>query len=335
MEINLSALESAISAEIESNNNNNNFTRENTSEYKVFYPYVDGQYEIRLFFNFKANKVQRLITRHGNEGKNPKVACLSAYGEECPACKVVKEIENLLGKESGISRKFGYSKRGICFAQIIDGPGKVFQGEYAAQKGDIVLLMYPKSVYDAINGILMSAIKSKKFDDIANSNTAYHITINKDSSKGPNAYQVLQTFTQSTLYKNDSEFENFIGSLPNLDEQILPINPTSEIYKATKVFAETLTSQYLSNGVVNPNGAVVGESKPAAAKLNEIIDDTPTSDVNDLKEIPIDDDDIPFDTKPVGNTNNSEKPNCFGKYDKENSTCWLCPHDIDCQKQNA
>ncbi len=364
MEINIKALEKSVSAEIESNNNNTVFNnRPNTSDnpYKIFYPFNDGQYELRLFFNFKANKVQRLITRHGNEPKAPKLPCLSMYNMPCPACKIIKDIESVQGEGSEIQRKYGYKKKGICYAQIIDAPSKTFQGEYAPQKGDIVLLMYPKTVFDAINNIILAAIRSDKLNDIVNSNVAYHLTLSKDSSKGPNAYQILQTFNQSKLFNSDDEFEKFISELPNLDEQLVPENISNddgkmaEIHNSVKAFAELLASTYLNGSVVNPNQAVVEENKgvTATAKLDSIIDDTPTTnnvptytvDESDLKEIIVDDDDLPFDVSDNSTNNSAEtntnadanegKPECFGKYNKNSSTCWLCPNDIECQKVNA
>ena len=361
MEINIKDLEKIVSADIEANNSTpfNNQTSTTDNPYKVFYPFNDGQYELRLFFNFKANKVQRLIVRHGNEPKAPKLPCLSMYNMPCPACKVIKDIESVQGDNSEIQRKYGYKKKGICYAQIIDAPSKTFQGDFAPKKGDIVLLMYPKTVFDAINNIVLSAIRSGKINDIVNSNVAYHITLNKDSSKGPNAYQVLQTFNQSQLFKTDDEFEKFICELPNLDEQLVIETPDdgkmAEIHNSVKAFAELLASTYLNNSIVNPNQAVVEENKgvTATAKLDSIIDDTPTTniptstDVSDLKEIIIDDEDLPFEINDNNTNNNAEnnsstsetsndgKPECFGKYNKNSSTCWLCPNDIECQKANA
>lgn len=340
MKINISELENAISEEINSSNNGNNANRNSENPYKIFYPFNDGEYEFRIFFNFKANRVQRLIIRHNNDGKNAKVPCLSAYGEDCPACKAIKDVENALGKDIGVFRRYGYSKKGICYAQIIQAPDKALKGENAPQKGDIVLLMYPKSVFDSINSIIMSAIKSDKIDDIVNKNVAYHISLNRDSSKGPNGYQVIQTFNQSKLFNTDEEFDKFISELPNLDEQIVPTTPKQETFQATKAFAEVVTSTYLNGAVSNPNESDTPQvQKSVAQKLDEIIDtgddDMPwdsgnnSMDVSQLKEIPVDDIDIETETE-----SKSSNPECFGKYNKDSSTCWLCPCDIECQKKS-
>lgn len=323
MKIDLNRLkEQAQVEEQESNSRSNNGSN---GDYRVVYPGENGKLTVKLLFNLKSETVQRKITRH-DTGKF-KVACLEQYGEDCPACKAVQEAETNRGKEAGAFRKYGWKVRGLCFAQIIDHEATYFTKDGDPKKGDIVILQYPRTVYDLINKIIIDSINQGV--NLVSENEGIPIVIER-TQKGnafPSYNAYLFPYGSRKSFEDDAEktgeqkFDELLESLPDLSETMIPKHPTEEVRKQIKALADTINQEYaIGNGVVNPGDKVPEkkEEQPSSGNLGDL--GKPQESKPEEK--------TESDSVPV--QNNGSKPECYGHHKNGEKKCMLCPLEEDC-----
>lgn len=328
MKVDLNKLKALAQEEEEQNNNKNS----NDTGYKVVYPAKNGKLTVKLLFNLKSQTVQRKIMRH-DAGKT-KVVCLEQYGEECPACNAIREVETNRGRESGVFRKYGWKTRGICFAQIIDHEATYFTEDSDPKNGDVVILMYPKTVYDMINKIIIDSIDQGV--NLVSENEGIPIVIER-TQKGSsiptyNAYLFpygqRKSFNDTSEKTGDQLFDELLENLPDLSETMIPKYPTEEVRKQNEALAETISQEYeIGTGVINP-----GDKLPDNILDEE--DDNKTSNLgeiaNNTSEPYVSDDDLPFDNNEQSNSNEEQMPECFGNHKNGERKCILCPHEESC-----
>lgn len=291
------------------------------SQYPVVYLGTNGKLTVRILFNMGLGGIQKKVIRH--EVGKEKVACLSVYGEDCPVCSAIRESEELRGKECGAFRKYGYKVRGVCYAQVIDFSDKFFEGKDVKKK-DIITLMYPKSVYDKINALIVDS--GDNLSKVVCDNDGIPMVIER-SQKSPNAipdYTVslypfgsVKSFESSDCTEGktpDDMFQDMLSELPNLGEQFVPVNPNDEVRKANKAAADVIRQEYILDKTVNPGDEVIPNNKPDTGA--EQIAQNPTT-----VQTPVS----------VNSSTSGDKPECFGHHDdNDQNKCLVCPYEVEC-----
>jgi len=319
MDIDFSKLQQMASTELEESNKSNN-----NSQYKLVYP-GDGKIKVKLLYNMKMSGVQRKIIRH-DTGKG-KVSCLQMYGEECGICGAIHSAEELLGKECGAYQKYGYKIRGICYGQITFLSDGYFKKPDDPKVGDVVLLMYPKTVYDLFNKIIVDS--GEHIGGLVAENKGRVIVIDKEQqANGYPKYTVaVDPYGESISCVDDkgnpdnAAFEALLEEIPDLREDFSPRYPDEKTMTAVKALAEVINTEYMSSHVISPNNketANPAQNPPAASSIA----DTAKTTTNDG---------APFDggtqTAPL---DTAGKPDCFGKHSDGERKCLVCSHEVDC-----
>lgn len=306
-------------------------------KYQLLYPGI-GLTEVRLLFNPLSNSCMRLINRHtiGEE----KVACMRTYDREkrCPICDALTDIKNATGTDM---YKMASKTRGIALAQFVKANYKVSD---KIKPGDIVLFMFPWTVYKEIQETLGRLPNEEALAAILTDNTGYTLQVSHDPNHNYSA--TLSPFGQYTSCDDQAAFDQLLASLENLNDQILPANVTEELTRSMVNHAADLRAQYLK---IQPQ-QVITEDRP--------IDQSPVvtgTNYSQMQQKP--DDEIPFDhgtitettvvQTPVGQTietvttkdssptvGANGKPECFGKYGSpeiDGNMCLLCPEEMSCR----
>ena len=323
-------------AKLEQSKTNTKETNED-NQYKLLYPHQQGQIVFRLLPNNKANAVQRLIARHKipdttNQYGSKNVACMNAhYNEDCPICRAIKDAQQLNGKDCDAFRKFGYKQRGICYAYIVS-----ITPEYKDIKaGDIVLFMYPKSVYTEIQNQIVQY--AQNLDDIFNKNEgATFILENKKSATGFPEYSVKVNVgwgnpVLAPVTSSQAEYDALLNTLPDLNEVMVPSKKPDNLDADATAAADLIKITYgcVSEGykkAQDTNGNTIANSFNRSSI--DIVEDAPpiptpppaTNGWSAPWEIP---------SSPSAPAATDGKPTCFGCHSGE-AKCSLCEYEIEC-----
>lgn len=324
-----------------------------SSKYPLVYPAQNGKLVVKLLYNVKSGIVQRKIVRHN--GEKEKIPCLQQmYGIECPICVSINQVEQTLGKEMGAWRKYGYKVRGICYAQIMDHEATYFNGEGEPKKGDIVLLMYPASVYDEINRIIIDS--GEHLEQLVAQNEGLPIVINRslkangipEYSTSVYPYGKMKSFEDSTevvdgkpvIKTGDQKFEEVLNEIPNLNESlgVAQYQDDSTIEKANAL-GETITQEYMGSKIVNPSepqGTQFANEIPQnmfgeqQAIQNEVNKQAQAQVVVQTTTQPILENNTTIVSEQVSSGNISNRPPCFGQHKDNEKNCLMCPMEDDC-----
>lgn len=331
MKLNIDNLRKTISSDMDSKSNNANNSE---NQYKLVYPFNEGKYTVRILYNAKAQVVQRKILRHATADKKTKVPCLAPYGEDCPVCSAIKEAEQVRGEDCGAFRKYGYTTRGICYAQMVEAPAEVFK-DGSVKRGDIIMLMYPKTVFNAINNIMIES--GEQLGEIVSENLGHPIVLDVQSVNGKKQYSAQIALKKQQVCDTDDQFDALLNNLPNINEQFVPLYPDDEIRKSAKALAESIKSEYINNTVIDPGipTKVYGEE----IKYTQA-DTVPTTEATQTVPEIVDNDDVPFvvndtvtEAKPeVSESVGGDCPDCFGCYNSGDKKCMLCIKELECMK---
>lgn len=211
---------------------------------KLIYP-QQGNLKVKLLFNPKSSVVTRLIGRHNVNGT--KVPCLTEYKQDCPVCKTLTSIESAKGIDLW---KFKKQSRGLAFAQYIESDYKWNKPEDEPAKGEVVLLMFPWSVYQGINRLIAEA--GQMAGQLVASNEGKVVKIERWTEANQVKYSAgIDAWSQP--YKScetDAQFEELLNGLESLNDKVMPIQCTDEILKQVRDISQQLTRDYLSNSVV-------------------------------------------------------------------------------------
>lgn len=284
-------------------------------KYSLLYPSV-GTLDVKLLFNPASNSVTRLVPRHYIDEN--RVPCLKAYNMNCPICSVLEEIKNATGTDLfRMKAKF----RGISFAQFI----KASYDEDRAKEGDIVLLMYPWTVYKSIQNIF-SSTPSDNIEEIISKNEGYPIVITHSPDHSYDAR--ISPFSKYKSCDSDADFDNLLNRLDSLNEQIIPSSPTDDVIKQVQSISTDLRNTHLQ--VAPPKFMpTANQVSSSVANFTSNTVTQPTLITDEGKG-----DDIPFD--PNSTMKKDGRPECFGRYGDDvidyNSTCVLCPVEFDCKE---
>ena len=315
-----------------------------TYKYPLMYPGTEGTITGKFLFNPKSQAVARLIRRHKiNDVNQP---CARTWDHDCPICNALKEIENVTGKEHPQMRS---TVRGISFFQFVSATYDVDN----INPGDIILLMYPWTIYKDLNQILKQAENKEDLAQIIASNDGLLVNVIHDKDFRYSAQ--INAFTKQRTCNTDQEFENLLNGLDSLNEQILPAEYDQDMQNKVNEIAEEIRAEYITPNprMMNTNPSVQQVQNPMQAFQNtqQMMSQMgqPQIPMNQSQQVmPTGmDPDIPFNngvqtatmpTVPQASASPSQnivngQPECFGRHgdpDIDSNTCLLCPSEIQC-----
>lgn len=210
---------------------------------KLVYP-GPGTLKVKLLYNPKSNLVARQIKRHKVE--NASATCLGTYGMECPICKSVANIKNATGVDLW---KFNAKSRGLSYAQYVGSKDYKWDQGKEPQVGELILLMYPWTVYQDINRLISSA--GPQADKLIACNEGKVVNIIRWTENSQIKYKCeVDAFAPDfRSCENDQDFDKFLNELPDLNEAVCPASVTPEVTKVAVDLSESLNRNYLKSGV--------------------------------------------------------------------------------------
>ena len=199
-----------------------------TYKYPLVYPQPGQTIVVRPLFNPKSNSIVRLINRH------EKIPCYRSYGfkkEECPICKVQEDVKNLTGTDP-FGRTSASKARGICFAQFISStiPVEKGQNKGVLQPGELILFMFPWSVYTQINTQITAVAQTPTGMDQAFCHASQGLFVQvsvTNDYKYTTTNVPYMTFNPSNL--TDEQFLAQLDGMDNLNDQVIPATLTDEV----------------------------------------------------------------------------------------------------------
>lgn len=315
-------------------------------KYPLVYPQAGQTITIKPLFNPKSGQIVRLVHRH------EKVACYRTYGVDCPICKIQQQVKDLTGQDP-----FGRTKRsksrGICFAQYVTSSEPIDKGSGRGnlQPGEVILFMFPWSVYTQINTTIQAIAQTPTGMDQAfchaKTGLILQISVTPDFRYTTTTvpYMVLQNCQQT-----DDQFMSMLEGMDSLMDQVLPPTITEEVDKQVKEYTDAIYRQYISPQVPNqapvtaqPASVASFQTPPAYQPQN-----VPPQYMSSLGFAPAQEPAPvatsmtapPWGTQPSQYTPSvgtapqsipsSEYPSCFGKHQNDSTTCICCPHEMIC-----
>lgn len=325
---------------------------------KLVYP-QNGTLKVRLLFNPKSGVVIRKTERHTINGvKNP---CLGQYGLECQTCKTLSDINNAKGLDLW---KFKRTTRGIAYAEYVSSDYKWDNPKYEPKSGEVVLLMFPFTVYQDLNRIMSSS--GDKIYSLVASNVGPTIDIQRYTENNQVKYRSsIDAFDMNHQTRStEEEYTKLLEDLDNLNEKIVPLQVTDEIKKADAEMAALLTKEYLNpqDAYSQPNVGTAGNTLGGLGGMpqsnvppvpptpqtykdpntgveyelvnNQWVMKTPPTPVPPVPPTPAFSQ--PSSTpEPRRDASQviPDKPQCFGQYGREGinpNSCLLCPNEAEC-----
>jgi hypothetical protein len=330
--------------------------------YKLVYPQT-GEMTVRLIYNNQSGILMRKFERHTINGH--KITCLSNFdNQECPVCKAINNIKNVTGSDLWqLKRK----TRGIAYAEYIASNYKWSDPKYEPKSREIVLLMFPWTVYQDFNRLISSA--GQNIYSLIGSNVGGVFKISCWTENNQIKYRVdIDPFNQShQTCDTDDEYNKLMMTLPSLNEKFVPLTITDEIINAANAAADEITQEYLGTRTVKPELGSSGTnlaqavqpqvapavSAPAPVSTPQTYEDpvthmkyiningqwvlqqpmTPPPIMNPpINPVPTP---VPAPVQQSAPIPNANTPACFGKYGDptiDPNTCLLCPHQGPCMQ---
>lgn len=300
---------------------------------RLIYP-SDGSLVVRLLFNPKSSNVMRLIRRHKID--NQKYDCAVQWGQDCPLCKTIDGIKAVKGLDLWT---FKSKPVGIAYAQYVScsigydfGPGRT-----APKAGELILLMFPWSVYKQLSEVIQRAGANASEILLDNEGRVVTIIRSLDVKSNRTNYRIeLDPFVPKFKSSNSQEeFDAFLEELPDLNESMVPAQMPADLNQKLLAVSEQLNARYLNIAVnpaaqipstvygqttVNPSPSIAVTPAPPASITATSEDPSPAAAEAIQQEAPVQDN-VP-----------SGMPQCFGNLDLRNKDCLVCAHTIECSK---
>lgn len=313
-------------------------------KYPLVYPQAGHTVVVKPLFNPKSGQILRLVNRH------EKTPCYRTYGIDCPICSIQQQVKDMTGQDP-----FGRTKRsvsrGVCFAQYISSTYQIEKSnnQGVLQPGDIILFMFPWSVYSQINTIIQAVSQTPTGMDQAfcHAQSGMFIQVNVTADfKYTTTNVPYMTFpTRQT----DDEFVKMLEDMDNLLDQVIPATITEEVDKQVKEYADAIYRQYVAPSVPNqaPSPAQVVSLSGPMASPQFTVTGAPQVSATSGSSYP----NYPttFTTPPVAPSyappqqqtpttmtatasvpNTSSRPECFGRHAANSPMCICCPEEMTC-----
>ncbi len=301
-------------------------------KYPLIYPPKGNTIVVRPLFNPKSGQVVRLINRHDTNNKDiGKVACYRTYNQECPICKMQEQIKDALGQDP-FGRVSSSKSRGICFAQFVSStiPIEKNKDHETLKQGDIILFMFPWSVYQQINTTIQAIAQTPTGMEQAFSHatTGLVIQVTVDDSFKYTTVQVPYITVDTGL--TDEQFIAQLESMDDLSEQLLPKTITDDVKKQVDEYTQLLYDQYIAPKTPSytnnstPQTVEQAISSPTVSQTGSLPNTTPSTPATANSTTPIQE----------SPQQNPERPACYGKHEEGKPLCICCPVELEC-KQNS
>ena len=310
-------------------------------KYPLLYPPQNNTIVVRPLFNPASGQIVRLVNRH------EKVPCYRTYGIECPICKVQQQVKDVTGQDP-FGRTKASRSRGLSFAQFISSTSPIDKGGNRGnfQPGDIILFMYPWSVYQQINTMIQAIAQTPTGMEQAFSHAAsgLYIQINVDNNFKYTTTQVpYLTFpTQQT----DDDFFKMLDGMESINEQVIPSSITEEVDKQVKEYSDAIYRQYIAPrtatqgvpagtapvnyGTAAPMNPQFAQTAPAPTAVPNYTTPIPTVDPTMVPPVaPV----MPAPAAAPATTTTpppSGQPACMGKHVQGSPQCVCCPAEVEC-----
>lgn len=341
-----------VTQEVQESNNYGN-------KYKLIYP-QEGTLKVRLLFNNASGTVLRKIRRH--KINNQQIPCLREYdNHECPICKILSDIKNAKGQDLW---QLASSTRGIAYAEYVESNYRWNKPEYEPQTGEVVMLMFPWSVYSELNQLISSA--GENIYGLIASNEGGLFVIERYKENNFTKYRTsIDPFVHNHKTRaTEQEYEELILSLPSLNEQFMPVELDEKDLNKAKTAAEELSRTYLVSSPVG-NGQptqvtagqpLVNQVQPSVPQVSQTYTDPHTSVVYVLDQNnqwvaqttpqpvqpPVAPPVTPVTTQVTSqaqptNTRPAGAPECYGNHNNPNqdpNRCLICPAEVECMELN-
>lgn len=225
---------------------------------KLLYP-QDGTVKVKLLFNPKSGIALRKIGRHHVHGA--KVPCLQMYGQDCPVCKTVADIKSVKGSDLW---EYKRRERGVSYAQFIgDNYNRQNEKEDRIPKeGEVILLMYPWSVYRDLQSIIAEAGENASSILATNQGKVVKISRSKGKSNRVEYRVEIDAFSDYQSANTDDDYMAMLNDLPNLNEEIVGPELDEKTMKKIKEVNNKLHESYLSPAVLGSNGGAQSNNQP-------------------------------------------------------------------------
>lgn len=218
-------------------------------KYRLVYPGTPGKLSVKLLFNPKANTVSRVVYNHRIDGVN--IPCMRTWEMDCPICRALRDVKNATGQDHPQLRSM---TRAISLAQYVASDYTIEN----VNQGDVILLMYPWTVYRDVQQILQQANTPEELSLLVatNEGMVFDIIHGQD-----NRYSTqINAFTRYKSCPTDEEFENLLNGLDSLNDLYRPSSPTEDQMNTVNDAAKEISNTYLSGSTgqpqyVNPNPA--------------------------------------------------------------------------------
>lgn len=221
---------------------------------KLVYP-QNGMLKFRLLYNQKSGVAMRKFERHKINGKQ--VVCLSNYGQSCPICTMLDSISNAKGVDLWQLKR---TTRGIAYAEFIESDYKWDNPQNAPTKGEIILLMFPWSVYTDLNRLLNSAGQNIYSLIASNVGGVFKITRYIEGRQTKYRTEIDPFDQQHQTCPTEEAYAKLLTDLPSLNEKFVPLDISDTIIKAAQTTADELNREYLSPQVYQPNVGTTGQN---------------------------------------------------------------------------
>lgn len=323
--------------------------------YTLVYPQPGQTLIVRPLFNPASGQILRLVNRH------EKVACYRTYGQECPICQIQQQVQDMTGQDP-FGRGKSSRSRGVCLAQFISSTVPLEKGDGSAlNPGEVILFMFPWSVYSQINTIIQAIAQTPTGMEQAFShcNTGLFLQITVDANYKYTTTNVPYMTFQSA--PSDEEFMKMLEGLENLNEQILPATITDEVAKQVEEYKDAIYRQYVlprttpNVGVPNVTPQNFSQQVPQTPPAQQM----PSYAGMPQYQAPVQPGTVPPVpsnysapmTPPVGSTpvpqnfsqpttgyppvsttpaSVSGNPQCFGQHKDGDTKCICCPAEMTC-----
>lgn len=221
---------------------------------KLVYP-QNGTLKFRLLYNQKSGVAMRKFERHKINGNQ--VVCLTNYGQACPICQMLDNISNAKGVDLWQLKRI---TRGIAYAEFIEADYRWDNPQNAPTKGEIILLMFPWSVYTDLNRLLNSAGQNIYSLIASNVGGVFKITRYVEGRQTKYRTEIDPFDNQHQTRPTEEEYAKLLTDLPSLNEKFVPMDLSDKIIKAAQTTADELNREYLSPQVYQPNVGTAGQN---------------------------------------------------------------------------
>lgn len=210
-------------------------------KYPLVYPQAGHSIVVRPLFNPASGQIVRLINRH------EKIPCYRTYGIDCPICKTMQQVKDMTGQDP-FGRKSASKSRGVCFAQYISSTYTIDKGNNKGnlQPGEIILFMFPWSVYSQINTIIqvISQTPTGMEQAFSHASSGMYVQVTVSPEFKYTATQVpYMTFPTNM---SDDDFMRMLDGMESLMEQVLPSTVTEDVDKQVRAYNDELYKQYIA-----------------------------------------------------------------------------------------